>query len=326
MKLLNEQKINLKITNKDILKQKLFEKIREFLLKNEDIKNKIINIFNIKNKQDEQRIFSNFLSDIWLYVNDKKYCLNCRGFENCDKRNPFFRHYKIDLTYDGVFTFQKLFPCDLQIKYIEKNAPFVFENLIYLGPFRDYQFSLISLKIKDLDAFGNRINLFKRCIEIVNAKKSKWIFIFGSLLSGKTYVSVAILNDFLLILKKNNKEGSAAFLNFPKRISELQSIFFSDQKEFKKIINLYSSVSLLVIDNFGDEFKSEFIRDKIIWPILLSRAENNLITILNSRFNYDDIFKMYSLNNKDKVKGKQFVELLIKMCGNPFDISTKIYI
>ena len=327
MKLLNEQEIDLKITNIDKPRQKTIKEIYDFLSKNSIIKEQVMRIFNIKSKYDEQKIFFNFSSDIWMFINDKKYCLNCPGFEKCCKRGIFFPHYKIDLVYDGVFVFQKLLPCDLKIEYIKKNSSYIFKDFIYLGPFRDYPYSLISLKISNLDVTRNRLALFEKCSEIMaNAKKTKWIFIFGSFLSGKTYVSVAILNDLLAVLRKNSKEESAVFLNFPKRISELQNVFFSDQKEFKKLISLYYSVPFLVIDNFGDEFKSEFIRDKIIWPILLARAENNLVTIFNSRFDYDNIFKMYSMNYKDGAIGKQIVELLKKMCGKPFDISTKIYI
>lgn len=330
MELLNKYKINIKNNEIEKIKKEIFIKTIAFLDEHVEIREQLKNIFQVKNDENYKKIISNYLSDIWLYINDIKYCLKCKeaDFFDCNKPQPHYRHYEINLEFNGHYVFQMLSPCKWKKKFDEKNKPYIFDDLAYLGPFRDFPLTMFSLKeeneltIHNWDDSRNRYPLLKKCYEMLKEQQMGGIFIYGNFSSGKTYVSIAILNSFLKSLEV--KKSVSAFLNFPERINYLQKIFFDDQNEFRKLMDLYSNVYFMVFDNFGDEFKSEFIRDRIVWPILLSRSKKNLLTIINSHFNYEDIARMYSFG-KNGIEGAKFKELLLKMCGQPFDISAKKY-
>ncbi len=85
---------------------------------------------------------------------------------------------------------------------------------------------------------------------------------------------------------------------------------------------MYINVDVLVIDDFGDEYKNEFIRDSITLAILNGRARNNLITIFTSAFNFNEISDMYSINVEGRARSRQLKNVLEDYAEKPIDIST----
>lgn len=282
-------------------------------LKNDsDCYKKIIEIFD--GKVNDDLIIKN-LSFILKFKEDLSFCKNCPGLEKCNKDN---KHYKYVLKKNNQnYLSYVLEPCKLKLESLKLNRLYTFDRFIYLGPFRDFPFSWYSSEISKLDKSKSRLILIKEYKKVIDGKKNG-LFIYGSYNSGKSFVAVALLNN-LIFLKKPEK---VIFINCVNRIKYLQEIYFSNKDEFDDLIKLYSNVEILVLDDFGKEYKNEFIRDNIIFKILDYRVKKKLITIFTSIFNYVELSKMYSFNkNFEEIYGERLKKMLFNLAGDEIDIS-----
>ena len=273
---------------------------------------KITEIFG--GKINDQLIIDN-LSSILIFKKDLLFCKKCPGFEKCNKDN---RHYNWVLEKNNEdYLTCSLVPCRLNLEHLKLDRLYTFDEFNYLGPFRDFPFSWRFSQISKLDKSKSRFILIEEYKKIIDGKK-KGLFICGSCRSGKSFVATTLLNNFIF-LKKPKK---VIFINCVDRIKYLKEIYFNNKDEFDNLIKLYSNVEILVLDDFGKEYKKEFTRDNIVIKILDCRIRNNLVTIFTSNFNYDELSKIYSINNFGKIYGEQLKEMLINFAGNEIDIST----
>ena len=97
---------------------------------------------------------------------------------------------------------------------------------------------------------------------------------------------------------------------------------YSDKEGFKSAIELLETVPLLVIDEFGQEYKNELIRDQIVIPVLNARSHNELPTFFSSEFTIKEIQQLYSVGkNGGAIRGKQLGTLLTDMCDKEYDLT-----
>ena len=113
-------------------------------------------------------------------------------------------------------------------------------------------------------------------------------------------------------------KGPVAFIDAPYRFKELQST--KDNNTFNNLIEKYSHVPVLVIDDLGNEYKSDFVRESILFPILSNRAKAHLLTIITSDFSMNDITTMYLTNQASKPKVEQIKRLLKRMCQKEINL------
>jgi len=252
----------------------------------------------------DDAVINAYLSTISTYLEDKKYCQNCPGFNNCNKRYP---HYEMGLKYNGHFLDKEIYPCHLKLDDDKKNERYIV---------RDFPANWRNASLVGMDKSKVRQPILKKYKEALESKRN-WIFITGINRSGKSYIATALLNGFI-----DQYNEQSAFINFPMRIRDLQDLSFSNKEEFNKRIQLYSTVPLLVLDDFGNEYKNEYIRDTITLAILQERARLGLVTIFTSELNYEDIESMYSINSAGKARGKQIRRLLETFAGEEIDVST----
>lgn len=252
---------------------------------------------------DEEFIRNN-VATIMLVKDDLDYCRKCPGFANCDKSH---HHYVFTLDYDGKSLNKSLTPCELKIRDEKINQSYII---------RDFPDSWREITVAKLDKSKVRMPLIKRYKEALDTSRN-WIYITGSHRSGKSIAAAAILNGFIKLHK-----GKGIFLNYPERARELQDYTYNNKDDFNNLMALYSTVDYLVLDNFGNEYKSEYVRDSITLAILNERARRGLVTIFTSEFDFDDISYMYALNQAGKARGKQLKNLLTDYAVSPIDISS----
>ncbi|HOH67764.1 MAG TPA: hypothetical protein PLX93_00390, partial [Bacilli bacterium] len=96
---------------------------------------------------------------------------------------------------------------------------------------------------------------------------------------------------------------------------------FNDKSAFAKKIVELSSLPLLVLDDFGNEYKNDFIRDTIVLPILIERAKNQRLTFFTSDFTIDEIAQLYETSKAGAIRAKQLARLLKEMAEEEFDLS-----
>lgn len=294
-----------------------FKDFKNRIIKNNNGLDKIINeMFNdVKSDKD----LLNYLKDIKIDSDEKirnniaiisavkedlDYCRNCPGFYNCAKRH---QHYVFTFKLTNGILDKTLIPCSLKLKDDEINQSYII---------RDFPMEWRDSTIVKLDKSKVRMAVLKRYKEILKSNRN-WIFINGTHRSGKSYIATTLLNDLI-----KSKGGKGAFINYPTRARELQDYVYSNKEDFIRLMKLYSTIDYLVIDDFGNEYKNEYVRDSITLTLLNERARNGLITIFTSEFNFDELTNMYSLNNAGKARGHQLNSLLKTYAVAEVDIST----
>lgn len=136
------------------------------------------------------------------------------------------------------------------------------------------------------------------------AEKKEWFYAYGESGSGKTYLMISSFNN---IAYKGRK---VACINANKRFEELKSLAIDDKKKFDEMMNALSTVEFLIIDDFGSEFKSDYVRDIVIMPLLNNRSKNKLFTAFTSDMNLDELEQVYDYKYGAKIYAKKLVSLI----------------
>ena len=132
-----------------------------------------------------------------------------------------------------------------------------------------------------------------------------WVFVKGDSGCGKSYYLAAVLNGLAA-------DGeSVCFINGAKRFDELKALAIKNRQEFDKIMASLQGCGTMVIDDFGNEFKSEYIRDQIVLPLLAERSRAGLRTYFTSQYTLDEIKQLYSLH-KSYIEGSRVSKLIEK--------------
>ena len=111
-----------------------------------------------------------------------------------------------------------------------------------------------------------------------NKPISKGLYLHGSHGSGKTYL-LAYIAD-----KVSNEGKDVLFMFYPDLVRKMKSLVGTDK--FEKALDELKTVDVLMLDDFGAETCTAFVRDDILSPVLQERMNNNLPTFMTS--NLDD--------------------------------------
>lgn len=239
------------------------------------------------------------ISKIFDLVCDLNYCKNCPGIKDCQKENP---RMVTKIVLNNGFVERQLTPCKKLIAQIEFERQFIY---------RDFDEHLLYKSLKDIEARNveGRKELLKRYSEYKKNNDTSWIFLNGVEGTGRSFLAAILSVD---IAKRNG--GPIAFINALTRIKELSSLSFKNENEFQRRMSILSGVPVLVIDDFGNEYKSDATRDLVLFPLLQKRAARRLLTIFTSDFNIDEIVEMYSPNRAAQIRAGQIGRLLKSMC------------
>ena len=239
------------------------------------------------------------------YQEDFNICKNCPGFDKCPKKE---KHISTYVFKDGNYLTTRSEPCK---KFIEEMA---IESKYLV---RDFPTEWRKSTIKNLDLSDNRRPLIRDFLNIIKGKTHKWLFVKGNHKVGKSYVLVTFANEFVAL-----GLGQVAVINATKQFKDIADIAYSDKEGFKMTIEALSKVPLLVIDDFGQEYKNELIRDQIVIPLLNERAHNDKLTLFSSEFTIQEIQQLYSIGrNGGSIRGKQLGSLLTDMCEKEYDLT-----
>ena len=239
------------------------------------------------------------------YQEDFNVCKKCPGFDKCPKKEM---HISIYIYKDGNYITTRSEPCKEFIKEMEIDSK-------YLA--KDFPEEWKKSRLANLDFSENRRPLIKDFKEIVQKKKFKWLFVKGNRKVGKSYVLVTLANEFIGL-----GLGKVAIIDAAKRLKSLADLSFTDKEGFTKAVDLLSTVPLLVINEFGEEYRNEIVRDQVVIPILNARSHNELLTFFSSEFSIREIQELYSVGkNGGAIKGKQLGNLLSDMCEKEYDLT-----
>ncbi len=253
------------------------------------------------------------ITKIYDFVRDVIYCRKCPGIKKCKKDNAYL-NTKITYNYGVVDT--QLIPC----KEILKRVSFERQFLV-----RDFPDEWLDLVMGDIDKSKPKSEAGNIYMSYLRNEDTSWIYLTGGIGSGKSYFAAALSID----LAKRGIKGKSpiCFINSSKRILELSELSKTkNSEEFKKKLEQYSTVPVLVIDDFGHEYKNDFTRDAIVNEIITTRCNKKLFTIFTSNFTLDDIEVLYSTSNAGAIMSKQIVKTIRMMCKKEINLGDlKLY-
>jgi len=239
------------------------------------------------------------------YREDYNYCKACPGIAKCAKKTPHISMYVVK---EGNFIAVKYEPCHKIMEQIKIDSRYLLAD--FPDEWKSVSFSTVDRSI-------NRRPAIKKIVEIIKDDSSSWVFIKGNHKVGKSFFLVAAANEFIA---QTNQQ--VAVINARKRFKELSDLSISNPTEFSKNVVALSNVGLLVIDDFGDEYKNEYIRDQILMPILLEREHQNKTTFFSSNYSIKEIQQLYSIGKSGgEIRAKQLANVLEEMCGKEFDFT-----
>lgn len=147
----------------------------------------------------------------------------------------------------------------------------------------------------------------------VEGNKVDGLIISGDIGQGKTHLACAIANKLI-------EDGQVVLIG---RVSFLMNFIkdtFTDKGiKDKEIIDLYSTIDMLIIDDLGTEKVTKWELEQL-YKIVQNRYENKLPIVVTTRFNKNDLKERLGENNDIKL-----VESLIsKMYFMCYGISIKL--
>lgn len=245
------------------------------------------------------------LAILLTYQEDVNYCLHCPGLDKCKKNNPYL---KMDLEKRDSLVVPSFSPCKEMSKLEEK------KKMFFTYSFPD---SYLDNKVKSIDTSIVRGEAYKAIGSSVKEKNSSWIYLYGSTRSGKSY----ILATFAVYFAKSHP--GCAYVSCQSLLEKFKNLSYSNKEEFDIYFDKIKNAPLLVIDDFGNEYKTEYTFSTYLLPLLDYRNKQGLRTFFGSCFSMKEIESLY----KDKIGpiyARQLKDILTSNCGNGFDISTSL--
>lgn len=237
------------------------------------------------------------------YQADQQICDNCPGKDKCPKDN---KRNEISLTVENGRVVRTNGPCRKELKDIEMSSRFFIASC---------PLEWLSKRVT-FDEAGHEVRrkLYDRLSKVEEGTTDCWVYAYGSSGSGKSYVLASSAGRYA------KKHPGCAFVSTSDIVEELKEMSINNKKEFEKMLNRLSSCPLVVFDDFGNEFKSEYAYSTVLFPILQSRAKNKLLTYFASDFSLRDIKAMYA-QKIGEVRAGQLYRMLKSLAGTDYDIS-----
>ena len=268
-------------------------------------------------KQIEESIFENIvaykycrslgLSDdqirenaakIYDFSEDVKNCKNCRGLKHCNK-NPQF--LVTNITYEEGVVDRNIIPCKKYLEQVNFKKRFVVIDFP-----EDYYDNHIKKDVVQINTKAKQKILGKYDNSAIEKKSNEWIYIKGDMSTGKSFFAATLCVD----AARNKAFETISYIDVPERFKELTDLAFQKSPKFNEVLDKIKGSQMLVLDDFGNEFKSDFVRENVLFPILSYRAKNRMFTIITSNYSVDEICTMYYTNASSKPKIEQIRQLL----------------
>ena len=249
----------------------------------------------------DDKIDDNILK-IYDLVKDLEYCRNCPGIEQCQKENPLVISA---LNFNFGIVSRELKPCKKILEKAKLESQFIYD---------DFKKNWYTKNIKDLDGSDARAKALLKFESYKNDTSEKWIYLTGALNSGRTYLAAIMCIELAKISR-----GPICFINAMNRLSELQSLSYSNKPRYEKMFDNLCNAPVLVMDDLGSELKNDFVRN-ILLQILIKRSSRKLFTIITSDYSINEMVSLYSTNNVAAIEAKRIGNILKGECEKEINL------
>ena len=178
-----------------------------------------------------------------------------------------------------------------------------------------YSQNYISKRLKEykFDNF-NVTNINKKEVEIakdytnkcINNKLENGLIITGNSGVGKTHLAASISNELI------EKDILVLMGRLTSLLDMIKETFKDNSKSENELIDLFSNLDMIVIDDLGTEKISQWALDKL-YTIIENRNENKLPIIITTRFDKQNLLNRFYQSN-DKDLSNAIIQKLYQMC------------
>lgn len=140
----------------------------------------------------------------------------------------------------------------------------------------------------------------------INKNQKNGLIITGKSGTGKTHLATAILN------KLTEKDMLVLMGRLILLLDVIKDTFKDFSSKEKDIIELYSKVDMLIIDDLGTERISSWALEKL-YTIIENRNENKLPIIVTTRFDKESLLDRF-YQSEDEELAEDVVEKLYQFC------------
>ena len=247
------------------------------MLQDNDIK-QFINDNQITNEELEK-----YIEIFMAYYNKKGLCENCQGLENCKQTRKGLEPL---LDKEGMYIDLDYVPCQYQASYDEAHSTNEYLHL-YGTSFSEYG--------NDLFVNNNRRTVLKEVKRFLESydqnPKQKGLYVYGECGQGKSYIVA------YLALELANKGIDVAFVYYPDLVRKIKMMVLTGG--INELVNELKKVPVLILDDFGGESNTNFIRDEVLLPILQYRMVNKKLLFITSNLDQKAILDHLSESSKE---------------------------
>lgn len=166
-----------------------------------------------------------------------------------------------------------------------------------------YNFKNLVDTYEDTTIINQLIKFTDLCIK---SEMKNGLIIYGNIGYEKTYLAACIANKMIGQNKIVLMEKSSSI------IDKIKESFNKDGLSEMQIIELYSNVDMLIIDDLGNENISKWALEKL-YKIISNRYDNELPIVITTRYNKEQLIEQLFTENDTEI-AEEIVEVLNEMC------------
>ena len=168
---------------------------------------------------------------------------------------------------------------------------------------KDYNFN--NFKVTDVNKKEVAIvkDYTNKCI---NSDQENGLIITGDSGIGKTHLAASISNKLI------EKDKLVLMGRLTSLLDMIKETFRDNSKSENELIELFSNVDMVVIDDLGTEKISSWALDKL-YTIIENRNENKLPIIITTKFDKEGLLHRFKQSN-DKELSDAIIQKLYQMC------------
>ena len=226
----------------------------------------------------------------YLYVN---YDRNMIEYErcNCEKAIQFWKEFDLEQEEkQRQEKYRKIINNIYKDNYMKKRL-------------QKYNFENFSDTYKEKNVINQLIKFTDLCIK---SEMKNGLIIYGNIGYEKTYFGACIANKIIEQNKIVLMEKSSSI------IDRIKASFNKEGLSEIEIIELYSNVDMLIIDDFGNENLSKWALEKL-YKIISNRYDNELPIVITTIYNKEQLIEQLSTENDTEIS-EEIVEVLNEMC------------
>ena len=178
-----------------------------------------------------------------------------------------------------------------------------------------YSQNYISKKLKEYKFDNFKVtDINKKEVEIakdytnkcIDNKLENGLIITGNSGVGKTHLAASISNELI------EKDILVLMGRLTSLLDMIKETFKDNSKSENELIDLFSNLDMIVIDDLGTEKISQWALDKL-YTIIENRNENKLPIIITTRFDKQSLLNRFYQSN-DKDLSNAIIQKLYQMC------------